>query len=266
MIKSKIPALSLYLKFKYLMMKVLYRHPLLFNEIRFRFWITTLKTGVRNEKELKVLPRLVTPGMTVIDIGAHCGRYTIPLSYLVGQRGRVLSFEQVTTNYRILERLKRKYGLTNVVLFKEALVEHSGKGIIAMPITSNGIYSYSCSSILQDDSIDRSICKLHQCVEIDTLDNIALTDSIDRCGYMKIDVEGYELFVLRGGVELLDRFRPVVQCEIIESHTLEFEYRPDDLVSFMNDMGYEMYIYSNGLEHLHEVTPDTLITSLFRSI
>jgi hypothetical protein len=62
-------------------------------------------------------------------------------------------------------------------------------------------------------------------------------------GYLKIDVEGLEQEVLRGGVELIQRDRPVIQCEIIEDHT----GRPvEETIDFVEHLGYRTFVIHEG--------------------
>ena len=224
---------------KLLLKRVLHGCPRLFGELRFWYWLNIHRRGSPHEEELSFLPELVAPGTTAVDVGAHCGRYTLPLSKLVGTEGCVIAFEPVASNFMVLRRLKDHCRLANVVLYDMALGERPGRTFIRTPVTDRGEYFFSRSVV--GTPLDGNSRYHSQEVRIETLDRI-LADGADReIGYVKCDVEGYELPVLRGGENLLRRYRPVVQCEIIEAHERPYGYGPGDLVAFMEGLGYGLH-------------------------
>jgi len=230
------------------------KYPKLFAEIKFWYWILMLRSGLKNERELSVLPQIVQPGETAIDAGAHCGRYTIPLSAIVGPMGQVLSFEPVEASFKILKRLKSFYRSDNVVLYRQALGEFAGTGTIITPFTSDRLYNYSCSAVNSNGKKDL-IDGFAQEVEFVTLDSVSSGEVRQRVGYIKCDVEGYELFVLRGGENLLRKHKPVVQCEIIAAQTFPYGYDPEDLVAFMSALGYGLYAFNGNSIQPCDISP-----------
>lgn len=71
-------------------------------------------------------------------------------------------------------------------------------------------------------------------VDVKTLDSFGFKD-ID---WIKIDCEGYEYFVLQGAEQLLLRDKPVVQIEMVRSQCRKFNYYPEDIIDYMNSLGY----------------------------
>ena len=82
--------------------------------------------------------------------------------------------------------------------------------------------------------------------EVITLDSYVTQKGIDRLDLIKIDVEGAELWALRGGRQTIERFHPVIHAECMPSWTTSFDYTPADLVSFLREQGY-VYFYSGCL-------------------
>jgi hypothetical protein len=85
-----------------------------------------------------------------------------------------------------------------------------------------------------------------QPVELATLDAFCAREAIERVDFIKADVEGAELKVLRGGMRALERHRPTLQLEIQEPHIAKYGHHPDDLVSLLRGLGYTMHTWSGG--------------------
>jgi hypothetical protein len=83
-------------------------------------------------------------------------------------------------------------------------------------------------------------------VDVDTLDGLCCSADLTRLDFVKIDVEGGELHVLRGGQHVIERFRPAMLIEIEERHTARYDYTPDDIVEWLTSRGYAMYVWRRG--------------------
>jgi hypothetical protein len=70
-----------------------------------------------------------------------------------------------------------------------------------------------------------------------TVDEVLL-DRVDRVDVIKCDVVGGELPALRGAEQILRRDHPDLIVEIDRRYTPRFGYRPEDLVSWLGDLGY----------------------------
>ena len=94
------------------------------------FWRLALMTGSHEAGTRALFGRIIRPGMTVVDIGAHIGYYTCQFSRLVGPDGGVVSFEPHPRNYELLERNTR--GRRNVTLVRKAAAERPQNVTLAM--------------------------------------------------------------------------------------------------------------------------------------
>jgi hypothetical protein len=61
---------------------------------------------------------------------------------------------------------------------------------------------------------------------------------VSRLDFVKIDVEGAELDVLKGAVESIKRFHPLIYCEVFEKWAQSFGYTPGDLFAYLAGLGY----------------------------
>jgi FkbM family methyltransferase len=188
----------------------------------------------RYEPELKFLPRLVTPSMTVVDVGANYGVYTVPLSRLVGDSGRVLAFEPDSETRRYLARTVSR--LNNVIIAPCALSNVEGRGTMTT-------HSFDPGS----NSVD---INMTGDVVVTTLDAWLERHRIGKVDYIKLDIEGAEYLALLGASRTLDG-RPVVQFEwnpkALKRHTGE------TALGLLSARGYNFYrLKDNSLRLITE--------------
>ena len=145
----------------------------------------------------------VPAGTTVIDVGAHFGYFTTRLSRLVGANGEVIALEPNSASCRLLHDRIARARLKNVRILSCAAWSSSTdvQLLIGGPLEAT-------SRVALDPETDGMK------VQGRTLDSIVREHAARRVSFIKIDVEGAEVEVLRGAVETLQRHRPTVLCEI----------------------------------------------------
>lgn len=149
----------------------------------------------------QALERLLRPGGTFWDVGAHAGFFTLLASRLVGGQGRVDAFEPSPENRRRLVRALSLNAAANVHVHDCAVSDRIGAA------TLYGSTASVTWSLLPDGAADAAVT-----VPSQTLD--ALAQSLPAPDVLKIDAEGTEVGVLRGGLQLLRERRPVVLVEM----------------------------------------------------
>jgi FkbM family methyltransferase len=210
--------------------------------VQARYWAGKLANGRGYEHETSLLPRLVEPGDVCIDVGANFGQYTVPLSRIVGPSGRVLSFEPVPYSGRVLRRVVARTGLSNVTIHDVAASDHEGSVRMSVPSAGARVFQFGLAHVSPDaDGGDDGESRTSdaRCV---TLDDYLADEDLARLSFLKIDVEGAELMVLRGARRLLDTARPIVLCEVEERHTARYQHRPADVLELLVNHGYEAYV------------------------
>lgn len=172
-----------------------------------RCYRTFLESG---EREIHLLGEYVAAGDVAIDAGANLGSYTLKLAELVGPSGRVVAVEPVPELGKMLKTAVPRLGLPIDVLGC-ALSDKEGEAELTIPI-ENGIYRNALSSLNAAGAGRRFTVKTR------TLDGVR-RDIGRRVAFVKIDVEGHELPVLRGGESFLRADRPTLMIEIEQRHS-----------------------------------------------
>jgi FkbM family methyltransferase len=160
--------------------------------------------------ELAFHRTLHRPG-TLLDVGAHDGAFTLPFAALPASR--VLAFEPLPSAFA---RLRAAVGAApNVELRQEALGDHRGEITLTLPVL-DGVPQEQWASTAKGYAglHDARVTEQRHTVPLRRLDEFGLTDLTA----VKLDAEGGEYEVLRGGRETLLRCRPILSIEIEERH------------------------------------------------
>jgi len=185
--------------------------------------------------EHRFVEKLLQPGMTVLDIGANQGYYTMLASRRVGREGKVIAFEP---SPREFGRLKWHLWLNrcnNVEPFAFALGAEAGKGELhVVQGTESG-----CNS-LRPPKVAQPVAPLT--VSVQRLDDFLKDRGFPQVDFIKLDVEGAELSVLQGAQELLlRRPRPKILAEIEDIRTRQWGYDANRIVRYLTELGYEWF-------------------------
>ncbi|MBW4548201.1 MAG: FkbM family methyltransferase [Symplocastrum torsivum CPER-KK1] len=168
--------------------------------LRFHYW----EIRGKHEREIFFLKELVSSRKRAIDIGANVGTYSYALSKLYKV---VEVFEpQSWCADTILAYSKSRR--SNINVYNVGLSESNGSLNLHIPIKS-GRYLYYLASFRQLEGETKRIT-----VPVHRLDDYNFTD----VSFIKIDVEGYESQVIRGGQETILREKPVLLVEIEQRH------------------------------------------------
>jgi FkbM family methyltransferase len=195
-------------------------------EVPARYW--AMRALNVHEREISQLADWVAPGAIVADVGANFGPYTYALARL---GSTVHAFEP---NPDCADAL-RAWPAANVLVHEVALSDTEGDATLTIPLP-NGTEQSTQGSI-EKGATGRTVK-----VESRTLDHYDFA----RLDFMKVDVEGHELAVIRGGRETLRRCRPIILVEIA-GRVLSDGVSVADVVSAIHDAGYSgVLLTENG--------------------
>lgn len=204
-----------------------------------------LKHGIREKGAVKIVHRVVKPGMFVIDIGANLGYYALMESRLVGPEGKVYAIEPVEKNHEVLCKNVQINKYRNVETFNLAIGDENSNREILLSVNSNHAtmmdmgqasgYYKSRMERIGGDTIN---------VPTVTLDRFVEENNIDRVDFIRMDVEGFEIEIVKGMQRTIERFGPKI---LVELHYVHFE-RPaviNDMIVDMLKSGYEIVDMAN---------------------
>lgn len=157
--------------------------------------------GVHEPITTRLIYKEIKPGMHIIDIGANLGYYAIMEGLLVGPSGRVLAIEPYPQSQKILKENVRLNSLEKTVVTEQCAIGDAN--------TTARLYiceraNWNCLTPLKEavSSID---------VDVKTLDSI---NPFDRVDFLRMDVEGYEIKVIKGMSSVLRQFHPDISMEL----------------------------------------------------
>jgi len=183
---------------------------------------------------------LVKRGDVVLDIGANRGFFTLLFSDIIGARGRVLAFEPVPqTFYELQELVKREGCYRNASLYKVACTDRAGDVIMYLPNHDSGQASLS-NRHDQGSWAGAPEVAEHRANGV-RVDDFLSDLGEKRVDFIKVDVEGAELFVLSGAEQTLRRAKPLLFLELCGTWTRAFGYTPADLQLFLHETGYNTF-------------------------
>ncbi|MCX6213640.1 FkbM family methyltransferase [Spirosoma sp.] len=182
-----------------------------------------INSGKFEETETQTILSFVKANTVMLDIGANMGFYSIR----VGQKavhGKVFAFEPDPGNYATLQKNLVLNNLTNVTAYNAALSDKKETLRLYKHPFNVGDYR------LYNDG------DFTEYVDVPTL---RLDDTIkERVDLIKIDVQGFEYFVLKGGQALLAKYMPIVISEFWPRGLYNSGASPADYLSMMQDLGY----------------------------
>lgn len=189
-------------------------------------------SGCYEPRLVALIGERVAAGDVCLDLGANVGPLTLPMARRVGEGGRVVAVEASPATF---ERLRANLDLNPTVAPR---VTALCRGVGEVP----GVLYWS------EDPRDPGNGTLGSSgavrVEVDTVDRIVAELGLARVDFIKLDVEGMELAVLRGARECLARHRPTLVFETLE----RFRHADDDrfaaIEQLLSDLGYTLYWFA----------------------
>jgi FkbM family methyltransferase len=187
---------------------------------------------------------IIQPGDTVLDVGANMGYITARLADYVGPAGRVIAFEPVPDTYQMLEATVRGLHLQDRVQTHRACVsDQAGDVEMAIPEYQNGGENLYESHIIRSADADHPAGVRRILTPAVSLDDVVPDEMKVR--FIKIDVEGHELEVIRGAQRILTRWKPDLLIEISGDPDLPGS-AANTLFGQLGDMGYQPFVLNEG--------------------
>ena len=190
----------------------------------------------QDRREISLLRKVLSPGDTAIDVGAHKGAYTWWMRQAVGSDGKVIAFEPQPELATYLRAVVRDFRLRNVEVVNSALSATPGKLKLFRP---DG--QVSPGATVQQDLFGAQGRPID--VEVESLDHYLRHHPTGPVKFIKCDVEGHELEVLRGCRRIMAEDRPVflLECaDFLRAGGLE------SVASYLDQYGYNGLFSQKG--------------------
>jgi len=199
--------------------------------------------------------KLLQAGMVVCDVGANIGEISMAAAQRVGAAGHVFAFEPMPALHEKLVFNLSRNRLHQVDPVCKGLADKAG----IAPI-------YFAASSFADGTKHEGLGTLYPSeqraslageIELTTLDSFFAEAQPSRLDLVKIDVEGAELDVLRGGERTLARFRPYLILEVQNETAQSAGHEAKDILQFLEQLGYAFFTVGRKAR-LRPLQPDHL--------
>jgi FkbM family methyltransferase len=172
--------------------------------------------GFYERIELDLFERLAAVSRVIIDVGGNIGLYACVGAARMPSGGRLIVFEPVRENLGYLERNLNQNQILDVRVEAVAVGEADGDATIYLVPRSVGTHSMSARNA---EGSTHSVV-----VPMVSLDSYLTARTVGAVGILKVDVEGYEGFVLRGAQATLQRSRPTLLVEFLTPPARELRF------------------------------------------
>lgn len=180
------------------------------------------------EDDVRLFHKVVKPGHTVLDIGANIGVHTVMLANAVGTSGRVIAIEPLRSNFHMLCANLVLNGFNHADAMRAAV--GNAEGIVQVPRAGLTNAGNQGAFSLRDPLADKAEVEPVPITTIDALNLVA-------CHFVKVDVEGMEDDVVRGGAATFARHRPFLYLENNRKD------RSAGLIQSLFDLDYRCFWY-----------------------
>ncbi|RGE42986.1 FkbM family methyltransferase [Comamonas testosteroni] len=190
--------------------------------------------GEWSEPETFLFTQFLTLGDVAVEAGANIGTHTVMLSQAVGDSGKVYAFEPQRHSFQLL--------CTNLVI-NQRLNVHAHQWAIG---DTDGRIDFPAIAPGHDDNFGAvsllfaSQAQQTESVPVQRIDTLNLA----RVDFLKADVEGYEVQVLQGAMQTIERCRPILHLEYLSHYSSDSSARYFELLA---PLGYRLWFFISPL-------------------
>jgi FkbM family methyltransferase len=203
-------------------------------------WIEQLMWAGSYERELvNLFKRVLKPGMTVLDLGANIGYFSVLAAGLVGNTGQVHAFEPDATCFARLKKNLSAFPWAQA----HSIAVGDQPGMARFHYSQKGSETGWGSLLFGKDNASTQ----ETLVPVMSLDAWACEQAIRRVDFIKMDIEGGEYRALKGAEALLYQHRPVIVAELNEVCLRRDHREPTDVLSLLRAAGYNRFSFNDGV-------------------
>jgi len=184
--------------------------------------------GIFEPKIIETAKAYIWPGSTVLDVGANFGQMSVFFSRFVGAGGQVHSFEADPFVYELFLKTLAANNCQNVTAHPGAVYDRPNQQLFYPVQDFKRAQAYGSCGIDPKATAGRTVKTL-------TIDGLNINTPVS---FMKVDIQGSDLFALRGTVETIKRHRMPILFEFEQQFQAEFGTSFQDYVDFVNSISY----------------------------
>lgn len=219
---------------------------------------TILSIGEYEPLELDMVGRIVSymKEGTFLDIGANLGWYTLNMKKQYSDL-EIYAFEPIEENYNKVKKNLEWNHLKQVKVFNIGLYHENTTLRFYYDVCASG--ASSMENLRGNKETREVMCR------VERLDDVVKEQGIFSMDFIKCDVEGAELFVYKGGMESIKKYKPVIFSEILRKWSAKFGYHPNDIIDLLEEVGYQCFVINEkgNLKKFGRVNEQTLETNYF---
>jgi FkbM family methyltransferase len=225
--------------------------------LKFSYLYRAYRYRLRDDPaELRFLCQSLSRGQVAVDIGAYKGAYSYWMRRRVGPSGAVFAFEPQPAQVEYLRAVFSAMHYDNVEAVPKAVSDKCGTMMLHVPSGSGKSQKASLESLAVSGdskaSVEREPNDAYP-VDVTTLDSFFASRS-QGPNFLKIDVEGHELAVLKTGVKTLQTFRPTILLECEARHRPDHDVGP--VFELLESLGYAgTFFFDRARRPLAEFDP-----------
>ncbi len=216
--------------------------------------IEMLNFGPYEQDVYKIIGELIGSDSVIFDIGANYGWYSLIFSKIF-PNARIFAFEPIPATFNYLEKNISLNNCDRIKALNYGLSNESGNiNFYFYPELSGNASITNVSGREDVQIIPCSVKRLDEFV----LENNVYPD------FIKCDVEGAEFLVFQGGYETIKNQKPIIFSEMLRKWAAKFNYHPNQIISFLKDLGYRCFVPQNGqLKEFLKMDENTIETNFF---
>ncbi len=217
-----------------------------------------LDKGIFEPFETELLNGLIMQNMTVVNIGANIGYYTLIAANKVGPNGKVYAFEPEPQNYKLLVKNIEENGYKNVVAIQAAVSDKRGTRELFLDRLNLGAHSLA----------EKNIREKNRFVEIETnsLDNFLekYSKGFFKADLILIDTEGSEGLILNGASKILENNKLKIVMEFWPYGLANMGTDALGLLKKMENQGFVIKFIDEGNKCVSSLPPEKIIEMCMR--
>jgi len=207
-----------------------------------------LRKGIYEPVETAVMKRLVTEGMSVLDIGANIGYYSVLFSKWVGPKGTVHAFEPSPRTYELLRRNVHANASDNVTVHPAALSDTHGE--VALYLND---YNGGDNRMYESSGLPSVIVPTRR------LDDLLSPGT--RVDFIKMDIQGAEYLALQGMQRVLAENKPLMVIEFSPLSIQRTSGSGSELLLMLSGLGYRFAEIHESDKSVQDISVDELLAA-----